>query len=89
MNIVLSYPILFVSEQVVLMPAGAELLGVGYENDAPALFALVNQDNNQISRRIKFYGPGSLVHESAAEYIGSFTLAGNTRTFHAFDGGEC
>ena len=74
-RVVWKYPLYPGSPTVVSMPAGAQIIHVGSQNDGPVLFALVDPERNhrELRERRDFfvYGTGHPIVEEGLTYIGS------------------
>ncbi len=87
MKTIFKYPLCMIDDQLVSMPAGAEILTVQMQSDVPCLWARVDPNMPKVGRVIHINGTGhNLSHEGA--YIGTFQMAHGALVFHAFDGGE-
>jgi len=72
-------------DDVLDLPAGAEILTVQVQDDVPRLWVLVNPDYTETEpRRICTYGTGHPI-EGDVEYIGTFQLRDGSLVFHVFE----
>ncbi len=69
------------------MPIGADILCVQMQAGLPNLWAFVENNNPQVSRKIHIRGTG---HDcaGAGKYIGTFQMQDGALVLHAFDAGE-
>ena len=89
MRTIWKFPLETQDRQFVPMPAGATLLSVQCQHDAPQLWALVDQNPNAflVERRINIYGTGHPVTEGGI-FVGTYQLMDGALVFHVFDQGE-
>lgn len=81
---VFKYPLELTDEQHVDIPAGAELLTVQVQHDAPTLWARVDTTRPAEQRLIRLAGTG---HPNAVgRYLATIQLLGGTLVLHAFEG---
>lgn len=70
----------------VIMPREARILKIDMQNDKVVVWAIVDTDRLDATRRINIVGTGHKITFDTKNYIGTF-YAG-TFVFHAFDLGE-
>lgn len=70
----------------VRMPRGAELLHVAMQHGDVTVWALVDDDNSRVNRRITVIGTGWDVEEGSGKFVG--TAFDGAFVWHVFDGGE-
>lgn len=74
---------------VIPMPAGASVLCVQTQNDAPCLWAVVDPGEKLENRVFLVRGTGHDLGEAEwRHYIGTFQIIGGALVFHVFDGGK-
>lgn len=80
------YPLQIIDEQIIPMPAGAEILCCQVQRGIVCLWARVDPSAATTERRIHIRGTG---HPGATgEYIGTFQAENGALVFHVFDAGE-
>lgn len=84
MQTIWKYPVVLDDEFELRMPAGARLLTVQVQQGKPVLWALVNPDVPQKTRRFRLYGTGQPLPDAPGEYVGSFQVHGGALVFHLF-----
>ena len=67
------------------MPEGATLLSIAQQHRQIVLWARVNPDAPEETRRIHLVGTGTEVPADAGEFIGTAVCDGGTWVFHAFE----
>lgn len=83
---VYKYPLSLVEDQFLTMPRRAELLDVQFQSGAYVLWARVDDQYGQVSRRIFVCGTG---HPAPpGPYIATVQANGGAFVWHFFDGGE-
>lgn len=85
MRTIYKYPLRIVDEQTVRMPIGAELLSVQMQNGLPCLWATVDPDLGERSRRILIRGTGHPLTGQEGRHISTFQMQGGALVFHAFE----
>jgi len=84
------YPLLATGRQIVRMPEGAQILTVQTQNDAPCLWALVDEGSGSEERIIYTQGTGEPFIDDPEDltYIGTYQLQreafGVVLIFHVF-----
>lgn len=78
------FPLDVTDVQDVRMPAGAEVLTVQVQYEAPVLWAKVDPGNAYEPRRVFIHGTGHKVHPDAAHYVGTFQMLGGQFVGHVF-----
>lgn len=84
MKKVFKYVIAVTDQQIVMMPAGAQILTVKLQNGQLCLWALVDPEMPEKPRRIYVHGTGHDVRPDA-KYIGTVMYAGDSLVFHVFE----
>ena len=87
-KIIYKYPLTITREQLVTLPAGAEILTVQLQGGRPHLWALVNIDNEPLNRCIEIFGTGERIEYGLGmrrKYISTFQLQHGKLIFHAFE----
>lgn len=72
----------------ILMPKGAEVIAVQTQANKPHIWALVNPDAPQESRRFIVMGTGHTFDHNqmfTLSHLGTFQLDGGTDIFHVFE----
>lgn len=73
-------------KQTLQMPAGAKLLTVQMQGEAPQLWALCDETAPKMPRLIAIHGTGNpMPDEWPGEYVGTFQIHGGALVFHVFD----
>jgi len=73
--------------QDIEMPAGAELLCLGRQNDEICVWARIDPEAPRVLRRLQTVGPGYA--GVSGIYVGTFMIEGDVLlVFHVFDHGE-
>jgi hypothetical protein len=89
MNVIWKFPLEFtVHEQLIAMPQGATILTVQMQRGTPCLWATVDSNAPQTSRRIAIVGTGLEIKEHSApiyKYIGTFQMADGAFVWHVFE----
>jgi len=90
MNTVIhKYPLAIVTEQLLFLPADAELLSAQMQGDALSLWALVDPSQPPEARKIRVYGTGHLVEDTDdLHYIGTTQMqisGGGALVWHVFE----
>ncbi len=75
-------------EQLIEMPAGAEILCVQVQCGTPVLWARVDPDVERIKRLIITHGTGHQLSDKTGEYLGSYQTVGSALVFHVFTESE-
>lgn len=81
---VFKYPLELIDEQFVEMPAGAELLTVQAQHDAPMLWARVDTTRPAERRLVRLAGTGN--PNAVGRYLATVQLLDGTLVLHAFEG---
>lgn len=83
------YDLEVTDEQVLELPANAEILTVQMQHDAPKLWAIVDVPQRSATvqnRRIAIYGTGHAMNQSASHrYIATFQMRDGSLVFHVFE----
>ncbi len=79
------WTLLLTDVQTVKLPAGAKLLTVQTQYDAPQLWALCDEEADKEPRRIGIYGTGNPMPDEPGEYIATFQVDRAGLVFHAFE----
>lgn len=83
------YPLPIQDEIPIRMPKGARLLSVQTQRDAACLWAMVDPQAPETTRRLALRGTGHDVDGLAlAPFVGTFQLDGGAFVGHVFDLGE-
>lgn len=86
MKTIYKYPIGITDQQIIPMPAGANILTVQVQNGNPFIWAMVDTEAPTERVSIRVYGTGHSIGErSNLEYIGTFqSMYGGNLVFHVF-----
>lgn len=81
------FPLKTTDEQVIIMPAGAEILTIQTQYEEPCIWALVDPLRPKKERIILIHGTGHPVSDTIKKqtYIGTYQLHGGSLVFHAFE----
>jgi len=80
------YKLSTTDEQVIEMPAMAEILTVQIQNGEPCLWALVDSSYPHKEKRyIEIFGTGNPIGTGPRTYIGTYQLDGGKLVFHVFE----
>ena len=85
MRTIWKFPIPIIDEIEVLMPAGAEVLSVGNQQEAAQVWAAVDDEMPTNHRHFKLRGTGHPLTGDEGRFVGSFQLAGGRLVFHLFE----
>jgi hypothetical protein len=97
MNTIWKFPLEITDEQVIQLPAGAELLTVtalwvpvpvkGVPGERPCLWALVDDECEPTPREIRIYGTGHAIKVdlSKYKYVGTFQVLNGSFVGHVFE----
>lgn len=90
MKTIYKYPIQVITENLVIMPEGAEILTVQTQKGIPCIWALVDKkQENKETKIIEVFGTGhdihDLMHGQTRKYIGTFQLHQGELIFHVFE----
>lgn len=72
-------------DQLIEMPAWAEILAVQTQNGRPCLWARVDPEATKMKRRILTHGTGHQVPSTTGDYIGTYQVQGGALVFHVFE----
>ena len=79
------YTLEITDRQTVQMPAGAQVLAVQMQGDAPQLWAIVNESESvEEPRAFAIYGTGHPLPDDPGKYIATFQLSGIPFVGHVF-----
>jgi hypothetical protein len=67
------------------MPAGAEILAVQVQGDAPQMWALVDPESPVELRTFQSFGTGHVIDASILAYLGTVQFDGGELVFHVFE----
>ena len=81
------YQLKVTDKQNVVLPVGAEILTVQSQNEAPCLWAMVDEtEQRKTPRLIRTIGTGHPIeHFAGLSYIGTYQIAGGSFVFHIFE----
>lgn len=79
------YTLQTIGEQTIPMPSGAKLLSVQTQNDAPQVWALVDERNPVANRKFATYGTGHPMPDAPGEYLGTYQIHGGMLVMHVFE----
>lgn len=90
MKTIYKYPIQVITENLLVVSKGAEILTVQVQKGIPYVWALVDKDQeNQETKIIEVFGTGhdihDLMHGQTRKYIGTFQLHQGELIFHVFE----
>lgn len=90
MKTIYKYPIQVITENLVIMPKGADILTVQVQKGIPFIWALVDKEQeNQETKIIEVFGTGhdihELMHRQTRKYIDTFQLHQGELIFHVFE----
>lgn len=69
------------------MPQGAKLLSVQVQRGEPMLWALIDESEPIVNRKIRSYGTGHTTPDDPGQFVGTFQMDDGL-VFHVFDEGE-
>lgn len=86
MSVVWKFPLAPVTEQAVVMPAGAEILHVDEQDGRVCLWALVDPDASLVEKLISIRGTGEPIDAEwkGPRHIGTVLTAGGQLVWHVF-----
>jgi hypothetical protein len=86
MKSIWKFPFIVNDHVSIMMPAGAEVLHVGLQNDSPTVWALVDTDAPATEYQFSVFGTGHRVdfEMRASRHIGTFQMVGGLLVFHMF-----
>jgi hypothetical protein len=85
MRTIYKYPLQITDEQLVSMPAFAEILTVQLQDGKPVIWAYVETTASQDRRLIETFGTGNpITNQSERKYIGTYQLPDGL-VFHVFE----
>jgi hypothetical protein len=81
------FPIEYNDEIEVKMPAGARLLHVAEQYDAPCIWALVDPSADRVTRRFRLAGTGHPINipMNKLVHVGTLLIRGGQLVFHLFE----
>jgi hypothetical protein len=80
------YPLhYFRDDESIYMPAGAQILSVGVQNDLPMIWALVDPQQPPELRKILTFETGQEIFEEPGVFIGTYILHGGALVYHVFE----
>lgn len=82
---VFKYPLLLMDVNFMQLPVGAEALTVQTQGDIPWLWALIDDEQPNETRKFAIVGTGHPAPEDG-RYISTFQLHGGQLVFHVFEG---
>lgn len=83
------FPVRVADEFSIDMPTGAKLLTVQTQGGEPCLWALVEDADPKVARKLAIRGTGHNADSlDGAAYVGTFQVMGGALVFHLFDRGE-
>jgi hypothetical protein len=73
-------------KQEIYMPGGAEILTVQMQNDAPQIWAIVDDESHLQQRTILIVGTGQEMPKdiNITDYLGTFQMEHGRLIFHVF-----
>lgn len=84
MKRIYKYPIEITDVQNVMLPFGAEILCVQFQQEQLCLWAIVN-DNTPEPRTIYIFGTGHDMDDTPRRYIGTVQQHGGALIWHVFE----
>lgn len=90
MRVIHKYQLGEIQAQNIWMPAKAQLLHVDLQHGQLCLWALVDQNQPNVSRLIRLYGTGHMLsnEQTVEQYIGTVLMHSGHLVVHVFDAGE-
>jgi hypothetical protein len=90
MRTIFKYPLEVADNQVVRMPAGATILTVQTQWGAPCIWAIVDDAQPNVNRKLLVVGTGHKLPLDCGQYVGTFQVEVGSAdlVFHVFDLGE-
>lgn len=86
---IFKYTVPLSDDDLVQMPKGATIISVQTQNGIPMMWALVDETQPLIQRRLYLRGTGHEMRDAVGKpFIGTFQIQGGVLVFHLFDGGE-
>jgi hypothetical protein len=85
MKTIYKYPVDVNDTVSVSMPIGSEILCVQMQNDIPCIWALVDNEKDDVLREFTWYGTGHSVKENPGKYIGTIQMMNGRLVFHLFE----
>lgn len=82
---VFKYPLSVADSQEIQMPEGAEILSVQVQGGVVCLWALVDMDAKETTRRFELYGTGHDFRPGEQKFIGTIQLYAGSIVFHVFE----
>lgn len=79
------YPLQLMDRQTLSMPDGAKILSIQAQRDQVCLWAMVDENAQEIARTIAIYGTGQPIPDEPGTYMQTFQMAGGNLVFHAFE----
>ena len=83
-KVIWKYVLEEVSQQVISLPKGAEILTVQVQRGELCLWARVDQNAAKVGQNIAIHGTGHDLPENIGEYIGTYQKHGGVLVFHVF-----
>ena len=88
MKTLYKYKVVIDDEQIIKMPEESEILSVQCQFGEPCIWAIVETDNEMVSRKFGLVGTGHPCERlNGGKYIGSFQMHNGSLVFHLFDFG--
>lgn len=87
MSRIWKWPLQIVEQQILMMPAFAEVLTVQMQGNQPHLWALVDEREKVEARTFAIYGTGHPVPDFAGAYIATIQTVGGNLVWHVFERG--
>lgn len=81
---IFKWPLDITGEQVLDMPAGAQILDVQVQHHEVHLWAMCDTRQPIEQRRITIYGTGHVMPEQPGKYLATFQLGHGAQVFHVF-----
>jgi hypothetical protein len=87
MKTIWKFPLQVTNDQILQMPHGAEILCVQVQgdNNAPCLWAIVEDTKFTYPRTIHMYGTGHKLASHPGRFISTFQMDGGRLVFHVFE----
>lgn len=85
MQVVWKYKLQVSHEQFIAIPEGAVILSVQTLFGEPCLWALVDPEAPEVSRKLITYGTGDSIKEEIGAFIGTYQLNNGFLVFHVFE----
>ena len=85
MKTIFKYPLSTTDEQVIDMPADAEILCVQVQRDVPCVWARVTDGPCCKPVKILVFGTGHPIEQNPGRYVGTYQLHGGAVVFHVYE----